>query len=268
MKAINKISHKELAGVKILLSDIDDTISTDGKITADAFSALWALHDVGIRIIIVTGRPAGWCDHIARFWPVDAVVGENGGFYFRHDGKKLERVFLYTQDERSKFRNDLEAVKEKILKEAPGCGIASDQPYREYDLAIDFCEDVPRMKMEDALRIKAIFNEAGAHAKISSIHVNGWYGDFDKLSTSLKCVTECFGLDGQRDNRAMVFCGDSPNDEPMFAFFEHSFAMANVKPFLNIIEHKPAFITDKRCGAGFTEVAEKILASRISGDSL
>ncbi|MBU0754024.1 MAG: HAD family hydrolase, partial [Planctomycetes bacterium] len=146
-----------------------------------------------------------------------------------------------------------------------GCAVASDQPYREYDLAIDFCEDVSPMPREKVLRIRSIFEEEGATAKISSIHVNGWFGEFDKLTTARKCLQDLFGLSLEIDNSRCVFCGDSPNDEPMFAGFRHSFGMANLKPYLDLIKSPPTYITTKPCGAGFQEVVGCILAAKEKG---
>ena len=267
MEGISRIEPARLAHVKGVFTDIDDTLSTSGKITSTAFDALWRLHNAGLLVIAVTGRPAGWCDHIARFWPVDAVVGENGGFYFHHDGEKLRRRYLYDEAERRMFRERLQAVKRRILDEIPGAGIASDQPYREYDVAIDFCEDVDPLPREQVLRIKELFEEAGATAKVSSIHVNGWYGRFDKLTTSLLCARELFGCDLNAEREAFVYCGDSPNDEPMFAFFPLSFGMSNVLDFVPHMRHLPAFVTDEPAGNGFRQVVELILKARETGES-
>jgi len=264
MQSIAKLKDEELINVKGVFADIDETISTHGHLTAEALSALWHLHNAGLKIIPVTGRAAGWCDHIARFWPVDAVVGENGGFYFYHDGQKLKRRFLDDETTRREYRRRLDAVRQQVMKEIPGAGIASDQMYREYDLAIDFCEDVQPLEDAQIKRIVEIFEEHGAHAKISSIHVNGWFGDFDKLSTTRLCASELFdmNLDDQPD--AFIFCGDSPNDEPMFGFFPLSFAMANIEPFAKLIEQKPAYVATYESGEGFVEVAERILQARQS----
>src|SRR5215218_2122230 len=138
--------RETLAAIQGLLTDIDETVSTEGRLTADAYAALEALKKAGFRVIPVTGRPAGWCDHIARFWPVDAVVGENGAFWMWHDSKangKLQTRFVQGDAERAEGRRRLEAVRAQVLREVPGAGIASDQPYRAADLAVDFREDVP-----------------------------------------------------------------------------------------------------------------------------
>jgi len=262
MNELDNIQDALLAAVCGVFTDIDDTLSTGGKITAPAFEALWRLRDAGLLVVVVTGRPAGWCDHIARFWPVDAVVGENGGFYFYHDGHTLQRRYLYSDAERADFRRRLGDIRDRILAEIPGAAIASDQPYREYDVAIDFCEDVPALPREQVLHIKELFEAAGATAKISSIHVNGWYGTFDKLSTVKLYADEQLGvtLDRQRDQ--YIFCGDSPNDEPMFEFFPLSFGMANIRDLLPLIEHPPAYITQAPAGAGFCQVVDRLLQAR------
>src|SRR5437763_16932593 len=135
---------------RFLLLDIDDTLTTDGRLTAAAYAALERLSQRGLRVIPVTGRPAGWCDLIARFWPVDAVVGENGAFWFRHDAKAHKLVKRYVIEDKERLRRGerLLSIAERILEEVPGCAIASDQRYREADIAIDFREDVVELPRE------------------------------------------------------------------------------------------------------------------------
>ena len=265
MLTIDQLDPRSLAAVQGVLTDIDDTLSTSGKLTAEAFDALWRLADARVCVVVVTGRPAGWCDHIARFWPVDAVIGENGGFYFFHDGARLQRRYVHDETQRGAFRKRLAAVRDRILAEVPGTAVASDQPYREYDIAIDFCEDVPPLPLEQARRIQALFEDAGAHAKISSIHVNGWYGDFDKLSTACLWARERLDVDLRAERSRFVYCGDSPNDEPMFGFFPLSIGMANVAPFLASMRQRPAYVTSAACGAGFRQVVDALLAARRPG---
>src|SRR5688500_7667830 len=129
--------------VDIVLTDIDDTLTLHGKLPAVAYAAMEALSAAGLKVVPITGRPAGWCDHIARMWPVDGVVGANGAFLFRHDASagRLVRPFLVAENERRANRRRLEALAARILSEVPGCALAADQLYREADLAIDFCED-------------------------------------------------------------------------------------------------------------------------------
>lgn len=262
MIELKNLDPKHLADVSHVLVDIDDTLSTRGKLTAAAFSALWRLHDADFSVAVVTGRPAGWCDHIARFWPVDAVIGENGAFYFYHDGIKLRERFVHTAEERKVFRERLGAIRQNILASVPGVAIASDQAYRESDLAIDFCEDVKPLSWDAVQRIKSIFEDAVATAKISSIHVNGWFGQFDKLSTVRLWAWERLGVDLSTVVKSFIYCGDSPNDEPMFRFFPLSVGVANVKPFLSHMTSPPAFLCEYECGEGFCELVEILLSAR------
>ena len=167
-----------------LFTDIDDTITTDGRIPAASFGALWDLHDAGIRVVPVTGRPAGWCDMIARMWPVQGVVGENGAFYYSYDRRSrlMRRGSVTSGREALADHEALAAAAARVLREVPGTAIAADQAFRVSDMAIDYCEDVPPLPMERVRDICRILGEQGMHYKVSSIHVNFWRGEFDKMS--------------------------------------------------------------------------------------
>jgi len=248
--------------IRGVLTDIDDTLSTHGRIGAAAYAAMERLHTAGRLLIPITGRPAGWCDHIARMWPVDAVVGENGALYMRHDdaSRKLIRRFALDEAMRSANRERLEAIGERILAAVPGCALASDQRYRESDLAIDYCEDVTPLPRASVDRIVALMRAEGMTAKVSSIHVNGWFGSFDKLSMTRIALAEVFGIDLDAQREHFVFVGDSPNDAPMFAFFPNAVGVANVRGFADRIATLPAYVTQSEAGAGFAEAAEFLLA--------
>lgn len=250
--------------VRVVLTDIDDTITTEGSLTAAAYAALESLHRAGFLVVPVTGRPAGWCDHIARMWPVDAVVGENGAFYFRYDrsAKKMRQHFWAKPQELKQNRARLDGIEREVLAAVPGTALASDQAYRVADLAIDFREDVPPLPEAEVDRIVAIFERAGAQAKVSSIHVNGWFGAYDKLSMAKTLLADVFGLSWEQARESVVFAGDSPNDEPMFAAFPLSVGVANINAFAHRLKNKPAFITEGHSGEGFTELASLLLKAK------
>ena len=264
MKALAEFPALQRRQIRNLLCDIDDTLTTDGRLTAAAFGALEALHAAGLRVVPVTGRPAGWCDHIARMWPVDGVVGENGAFYFRYDRASHAMRRRYAEDDavRAANRSRLDAIGERIVAAVPGCAISADQHYREADLAIDFCEDVPRLGDSAIQRIVTLMQENGLTAKVSSIHVNGWFGSYDKLGMSKTLFAECFGCNLDSADGETAFIGDSPNDAPMFAHFEHSVGVANVQAFAGRIASQPAWITREHSGAGFCEFANALLTAR------
>jgi HAD superfamily hydrolase (TIGR01484 family) len=245
-----------------VLFDIDDTLTTEGRLTASAYAGMERLQAAGLRVIPITGRPAGWCDHIARMWPVDGVVGENGAFYFRYDHelRVMRRGFVDDDGTRARHRARLREIALEILSAVPGSAIAADQQYRETDLAIDYCEDVERLPPEAVERIAALMRSRGLTAKVSSIHVNGWFGAYDKLATTRRLMAECFGEDLEKERARYVFIGDSPNDAPLFAFFPHAVGVANVGDFGSRIERLPAYVTRARCGAGFRELVDFLLA--------
>ena len=249
--------------IRGVLADIDDTLSTHGRLTAAAYTALERLRAAGKLVIPITGRPAGWCDHIARMWPVDAVVGENGAFYMRRDDgtRTLVRRFAADDATRHAQRARLAAIAERIVTAVPGCALASDQRYREADLAIDFCEDVPRLPRAAVERIVALMGAEGLTVKVSSIHVNGWFGTYDKLTMTRTLLAEAFRVDLDAERERFVFVGDSPNDAPMFAFFPHAVGVANVREFADRIATLPAWVTRGEAGAGFAELAAALLAA-------
>ena len=247
-----------------MLADIDDTLTTHGRLPAAAYAALERLRASGLLVIPVTGRPAGWCDHIARMWPVDAVVGENGAFWFRYDegGRRLVKRYVVGAAERALRDERLQAIGERIVREVAGAAIASDQAYREADLAIDFCEDVAPLPRASVAKIVALMEGEGLTAKVSSIHVNGWFGGYDKLSTARLMMREEFAIDLDKSRGDFVFAGDSPNDEPMFAYFPNAVGVANVREMADLITDLPAWVTPSRGGAGFAELAQALLEAR------
>ncbi|MBD2745170.1 HAD-IIB family hydrolase [Microvirga sp. BT688] len=264
MKPLSQLPLAAARSIRVVLTDIDDTVTTEGLLTAKAYGALEALHLAGFIVIPVTGRPAGWCDHIARMWPVDAVVGENGAFYFRYDRerKTMQQHFWASPEELRQNRIRLDAIEKEVLATVPGCALASDQAYRLADLAVDFCEDVPALSETEVDRIVSIFEKAGAQAKVSSIHVNGWFGEYNKLSMAKTLMADVFGLDWEDAKNTVVYAGDSPNDEPMFEAFPLSVGVANIQAFAHRLRHKPAYITEGHSGDGFAELADLLLKTK------
>lgn len=261
MRPIREMTSDEARNLRFVLMDIDDTLTTEGKLTAESYAALWNLRAAGLRVIPITGRPAGWCDLIAREWPVDGVVGENGAFVlWEEEGRHLK-----TMTHPNAVRNDHPALVralQRALIEVPGCRPARDQFARLYDIAIDFAEEEPVLPLAAALAIKAICDEEGVRAKVSSIHVNAWMGDYDKLSMTLRYLAARFGYDDAHDADTVAFVGDSPNDEPMFAHFPKACGVANVRRYEKMMSRLPAFVTMKESGSGFAEFAETLLTIR------
>lgn len=257
MLPLAEMTEETVKSVRHVLMDIDDTITYEGKLPKEAYSALWSLHEAGFHVIPITGRPAGWCDLIARQWPVTAVVGENGALVFWEEQGKVHR--MYHDQAVNNDHDTLQVIRTRIFDEISGSHLASDQFARMFDLAFDFNEEQPKLTLEDAIHMQRIAEEEGAIAKISSIHVNIWMGHYTKLSMATRWLQKRFSYDDETDRNTVMFFGDSPNDEPMFAHFPLSVGVANVDRYQHLMEHLPAYITREAGGYGFAEGVERLV---------
>jgi len=253
------LSKADARGIRYVLFDIDDTITERGKLLRESYDAIWSLRDAGLEVIPVTGRPAGWCDLIARQWPISGVVGENGAFSFHIKDEKLECLYHPSAPEPRANKSRLEKLGTDALERFPGLRIAKDQPFRLFDLALDFAEELPDLGLATAGLVKEFCEADGAVAKISSIHVNTWYGDYDKLSMAEYFLSSLFGYDPIKDRRSVLYFGDSPNDEPMFGNFPMSCGVANVRRYEALLRKPPTFVTKKPFGYGFAEACSHLL---------
>ncbi len=244
--------------IRFVLTDVDDTLTEGPRLPAAAYAAIERLSEAGITVIPVTAAPAGWCDLMARMWPIGAVIGENGGLCFRHDRKTGETLRRYwaTPNERAASSERLAALMAEITSALPGAEIAHDQRYRETTLAFRNRSDA------EAAAIVARLATAGARTTLNSIWVLGWFGDFDKLAMARRMMAELFATDIDRDARNILYVGNSLNDAPMFAHFPVSVGVSSVRRYADRLPVLPRWITRGAGGAGFVEVARMLLADR------
>lgn len=251
------------AGIVGVLTDIDDTLTTEGAITPDALEALEALAAAGLQVIPITGRPVGWSEPFARAWPVAAIVAENGAVALTHRTPAEPLRKLYVQDEATRAANHarMREVARRIVREVPGATLSQDSGGRETDIAIDHGE-FAHLPADAIARVVQLMRAEGMNATVSSIHVNGWYGEHHKLSGARWVVRELLGRDIEDELQRWVYVGDSTNDVLMFEHFPHSVGVANIRRFADQLAFKPRYVTEGERGAGFAEVARSILAAR------
>jgi HAD superfamily hydrolase (TIGR01484 family) len=252
-------ARAQICGV---LTDIDDTLTTDGAITPDALDALHQLRAAGLPAFAITGRPAGWSEAFALAWPVNAIVAENGAVaLWRADSGELRKA--HVQDEITRRRNQerLQAVARHILHSLPHTRLATDSAGRETDIAIDHSE-FQALDAHSIAQVVRLMQAGGLHATVSSIHINGWIGEHDKLSGARWIVREQLGRDLDDELPHWVYVGDSSNDARMFGHFPHSVGVANVARFLDQLAHRPRYITAGERGAGFAEVVRAVMTAR------
>jgi len=250
------------APVHGVLTDIDDTLTTEGEITPDALSALHRLHAAGLPVFAITGRPAGWSEAFALAWPVNAIVAENGAVALScgADGR-LQKAYLQSEPVRRANFARLQAAAQHILQTLPQARLATDSPGRETDIAIDHSE-YAQLSEPDIAQVVALMREGGLNATASSIHINGWIGGHDKLEGARWIVREHLGRELDDELERWVYVGDSTNDARMFGHFLNSVGVANVARFLPSLSHPPRYITPSERGAGFAEVVDALLAAR------
>jgi hypothetical protein len=252
--------------IEFLFSDVDDTITLDGVLYPEAFTALWNLRHAGIRVIPVTGGPGGWAHMIIRQWPVEAIITESGAFYYYRSAAGIAmQVHPSIKELPFDPRAASQRLRERVLREVPGSRLSQDQNFRLYDLAFDVNETQPGLGWEQAEEILRICAEEGARSQVSSIHVNAWYGAYDKLETTKHYLREQCGLSEGEMKRRVAYCGDALNDQPMFEFFPHSFGVANIRRVKERMEIFPSYVTQSEGGFGFAEVAEALIRGGAEG---
>jgi HAD superfamily hydrolase (TIGR01484 family) len=250
-----------LAGVAGVLTDIDDTLTRDGVIEPAARGALQRLRATGLPALAITGRPMGWSEPFVRDGTLEAIVAENGAVALFREGPALRIV--YAQDDATRHANArrLRQVAQRVLNEVSGATLSRDSGGRVTDIAIDHSE-FAHLDAAAIDRVLAIMRGEGMNATVSSIHINGWYGEHTKLSGARWIVQRLFGRDLERELDRWVYVGDSTNDQEMFAHFPFSVGVANLMRFAAQLSVWPAYLTTGERGAGFAEVADALIAAR------
>lgn len=245
-----------------ILTDIDDTLTTEGVVPGHVVDAMAALKATGLRVVPITGRPVGWSEPFAQAWPVDAIVAENGAVALQRNAQGgLDK--LYQQDEATRAANyaRMQQVLADIEASVPGALRATDSAGRECDIAVDHSE-FTQMPQPDIDRCVALMQAAGMNATVSSIHINGWYGAHNKLEGARWIVRTLFDLDLDATLDRWIYIGDSTNDQLMFQHMPHSVGVANIARFVPQLRHLPRHVTRAERGDGFVELAQHLLARR------
>jgi len=258
MQNLSSAPVDQFSKVRFLLTDMDETLTYRGRLPADTYLALERLQAAGICVLPVTAAPAGWCDQMARMWPVDGVIAENGGLFFRRSlqGHEVERHYWHPSDSLEDIRNRLHSIEKIVEKVVPQAQQADDQAFRLTSLAYS------RTGTDTDLRIVEALIGAGANATINNLWVLGWIGGYDKLSMSLRILVEKYGIDAESATELVAYSGDSTNDAPMFGFFRHTVGVSTVIDYLPQLPVPPQWITHGPGGVGFVEFADAILKSR------
>jgi HAD superfamily hydrolase (TIGR01484 family) len=245
------------ASVRGVFSDIDDTLTHDAVVTLEAYAAILRARAAGLRVVLVTGRPAGWAEVLASLWPVDAAIAENGGIAYLKRGRRLERLYFETTDPVEDARR-LDAVASEVLAGFPFARKSDDSGLRITDLAFDIGENqhLPREQI-DAITAKC--RELGARTLVSSVHAHAFFHGADKALMSARVANVLWGDSEAEVAAHYAFVGDSPNDQAAFTFFEISIGVANVARYVDVLRPPPRYVTPSPSGRGFAEAIDRLL---------
>ncbi|AOK57600.1 HAD family hydrolase [Burkholderia stagnalis] len=259
MRALSDAPDIEFSAVRFVLTDMDETLTYRGRLSAATYAALERLQAAGIRVIPVTAAPAGWCDQMARMWPVDGVIGENGGVFFRRDdtGHGVVRHFWHADTPAHEIAACVAPIAQMVMQLLPDARLADDQPFRMTSVAFARSGDAA---FDD--RVAQALRQAGADVTVNNLWVLGWLGGYDKLAMARRVLAQHYGVDIEQERHAILYSGDSTNDAPMFEFFAHTVGVSTVTAYLDQIPVAPRWITRGPGGAGFVEIADAVLAAR------
>jgi HAD superfamily hydrolase (TIGR01484 family) len=281
MKPLSEWPVEQRRNIIGVFTDIDDTLTTHGSITPDALQALADLKAAGLHVIPITGRPVGWAEPLAASWPVDAVVVENGAVALKKTEKSsflginsdkpaylLPEVLLKLYQQSAIVRRENMAKMQKVAQwvcaKLPSVQVTKDHAGRETDLAFDYNE-FAHLSPETVQQVVELLQSQGMETTVSSIHIHGCFGHFDKWAGAQWIVRELFNRELVNELDIWVFVGDSGNDQAMFQHVEHSVGVANIRKLESQLTYLPRYITLSERGAGFAEVAHAVLSVKSNG---
>ncbi len=261
MRPVASLGRDEARALRGILFDLDDTLLTHGALTREAYGALYDLHDAGLRLVAVTGRPTAWGELLVRQWPIDGAVTETGAVRIVRDGHGVLLREDCDATERLARRERLAAIIARVKVVVPEAVLADDGAGRRADVAWDIGEQV-KLPVERVDAIAAEILAAGARTTRSSVHIHATYDPADKATGAIAFLRETFGEDAGVARGRYAFLGDSANDAACFGAFVHTFGVANVRSHIARIAVPPRYLAEGAMGAGFAEIAKKILAER------
>ena len=264
MKPIGELGRQDaraLGTLEGLLFDLDDTVLSHGLLEQSAYDAIWKMHETGLRLVAVTGRPSGWGEVIARQWPIDGAVTENGPVHVVREGKGIRVLLDGSDEEVAARRARLDALVLAVRTAVPAAKLADDNHARRSDVAWDIAERETLDPVAIAT-IVSMAHAAGARTTKSSVHLHATFERDDKASGVVRFLGTHFGVDAGTALQRYAFVGDSGNDRACFSAFRHTFGVASVRAAVHALSVPPQWIAPSERGAGFAEIAEALVVAR------
>jgi HAD superfamily hydrolase (TIGR01484 family) len=248
-------AHAALKKITLVASDIDGTLTSHGRLSGNIFASFHALRKAGIRVVLITGRSAGWVNGLASLLPIDGAIAENGGIFFPPGENSPGRELIPLKGTRAEHKDALQHMFRILHKEFPHITAAPDNAYR----ITDFTFSVGGLSGSDLLRMKHLCSEKNWGFCYSNVHCHIMQKHQDKASALLNILQNEHTL--YANTLEVLTIGDSPNDESLFntALFPCSVGVANIRQYKTALKHHPVFVTTAEESDGFCEMATALL---------
>jgi HAD superfamily hydrolase (TIGR01484 family) len=244
-----------LTQVCLIATDMDGTLTNTGKFTSRLLKTFDILNLQGIKVLIVTGRSAGWVSGIVNYLSVAGAVAENGGLYYH--GSFENAIALTPIVNIPEHRLQLHTAFSQLQTKFPQIRESTDNRFR----ITDWTFDVAGLHRDDLVILKNMCEEMGWGFTYSTVQCHIKPQGQNKAVGLAQVLKKYFP---EYTVNQVVTVGDSPNDESLFdaSYFPLSVGVANISEYLESLQHRPAHITDAAEGEGFCELAELIIRQK------
>lgn len=141
--------------------------------------------------------------------------------------------------------------------EIPTLVPADDVAGRLTDFTFDIGEH-HQAQESDIQQAIALAHAHGARTTRSSVHLHFTFERSDKATGALHFLRS-LGVDPTAARQKFAFIGDSENDAPCFAAFQHAVGVRNLRGRFSLT---PRYRTEGRAAAGFVELAKHLCRLR------
>jgi HAD superfamily hydrolase (TIGR01484 family) len=242
------LTAAKLTDIQLIATDIDGTLTSDNKFTPALFKAIAALNAKGIKLLLVTGRSAGWVGAINNYLPIAGAIAENGGVYYNTAGEydfitRLENIEAHRQELAERFW--------ELQEKYPQIEESIDNQFR----VTDWTFDVAGLSDVELTDIATQCESWGYSFTFSNVQCHIKPVQQDKAVGILWVLKQYFP---DISTARIVTVGDSPNDASMFdrSLFPHSVGVANIQHYTDRLVHYPQYVTQSPGADGFCELVD------------
>lgn len=246
------VAAGKFKNVRLVASDMDGTLTQQGKFTPALLQALEDLAKAGLSVLIVTGRSAGWVSGLVSYLPVEGAIAENGGLFYPAGCEA--HVALTPISDLAAHRHELAKTFQQLQTEFPQIRESSDNRFR----ITDWTFDVQGLSPPELQRLGSLCQQLGWGFTYSNVQCHIKPPGQDKATGLLQVMRDRFP---EYTPEQVLTVGDSPNDESLFDWrcFPISVGVANVLDYASQLSHQPAYVTSAAEGKGFCELARYVL---------